>query len=105
MGVKWDYNILFIDLLQAEKTEEKCNKEFLELLETKQRYYNEFIHRSHNYFPVIEQFLSALSEDKQMCVPGQVNSATPCKKRKGSVTSTKTANKKLRAHLQTVDCK
>lgn len=96
------YNIF---LLQAEKAEEKCHKEFLELLETKQRYYNEFVHRSHNYFPVIEQFLSALSEDKQLCVANQVNSVTPCKKRKTPIGSTKTPSKKLRAHLQTVDCK
>ena len=87
--------------MQVEKTEQKCNKEFLELLETKQRYYNEFIHRSHDYFPVIEQFVSALSEDKQMCLPSQINSVTPCKKRKGAV-NTKVPSKKLRAHSQTV---
>lgn len=87
-----------------EKNEEKCHKEFLELLETKQRYYNEFIHRSHNYFPLIEQFLSALSEDKQLCLPNQANSVAPCKKRKAPINSTKASSKKLRA-LQTVNSK
>jgi len=77
----------------------------MECLETKQRYYNEFIYRSHNYFPVIEQFSSALSEDKQLCLPGQVNSVTPCKKRKVSISSNKTPSKKLRTHLQTINGK
>ena len=90
--------------MQVEKTEQKCNKEFLELLETKQRYYNEFIHRSHDYFPAIEQFLSSLSENKQMCLPNQANPITPCKKRKGAV-NTKVPNKKLRPHSQAADCK
>ena len=91
--------------MQVEKSEEKCHKDFLELLETRQRYYNEFVHRSHNYFPMIEQFLSALSEDKQLCLPGHANSVAPCKKRKAPINSNKGPSKKLRAHLQTVNSK
>lgn len=95
---------IYLSLLQAEKVEDKYHKEFLELLETKQRYYKEFVYRSHNYFPVIEQFQSALSEDK-LYLSNQVNPVMPCKKRKTPINSNKTPSKKLRANLPVVDNK
>jgi len=82
-------------IIEVEKKEENSRNRMLELMETKQRYYNEFIYRSHNYFPFIEQVLTSLSEkNSQNGGIKQLVSVTSCKKRKNYVN--KPPSKKLR---------
>ena len=78
-------------IIEVEKREEDIRKRMIELMETKQRYYNEFVYRSHNYFPFIEQLLTTLSEKKSQ---NGIKQVVSCKKRKSSVN--KPPNKKLR---------
>ncbi|XP_065909209.1 ubiquitin carboxyl-terminal hydrolase BAP1-like isoform X2 [Dysidea avara] len=78
-------------IIEVEKREENCRKLMIELMETKQRYYNEFVYRSHNYFPFIEQLLASLSEKNSQ---NGIKQMVSCKKRKNS--ANKPPNKKLR---------
>jgi len=78
-------------IVEVEKREENIRKHMVELMETKQRYYNEFVYRSYNYFPFIEQLLTSLSEKNSQ---NGIKQMVSCKKRKSSVN--KPPNKKLR---------